>query len=280
MRDNKKERIMLGAICGDIIGSVYEVNNIKQKKFKLFNTDSRYTDDTVMTVAISKACCEYTKKRNKELFRNNCIKYMKQFGRSHINAGYGGKFIYWLLRDNTNPYNSFGNGSAMRVSSVGWISKTLEEAEELAAISAEVTHNHPYGIEGAKAVAGSIWILLNNGKKEDVKRYIENNYYNLEFNIDGIRSNYKFDVSCQGSVPQAIKAFLEGKDYEDTIRNAISIGGDSDTIAAIAGSLAEAHFGIPNNIRKKAWKYLDDDLKKEIICFYETIYNKDKEEER
>ena len=189
-------------------------------------------------------------------------------------------FNNWLRTENPEPYNSWGNGSAMRVSSVGWISKTLEEAEELAAISAEVTHNHPYGIEGAKAVAGSIWILLNNGKKEDVKRYIENNYYNLEFNIDGIRSNYKFDVSCQGSVPQAIKAFLEGKDYEDTIRNAISIGGDSDTIAAIAGSLAEAHFGIPNNIRKKAWKYLDDDLKKEIICFYETIYNKDKEEER
>ncbi len=267
---------MLGAICGDIVGSIYEANNIKEKKFDFFNDSCRFTDDSVMTAAISKACCKYVENKDQEEFKHNCVRYMQDLGKKHINAGYGGTFIYWLLSDNPKPYNSYGNGSAMRVSPVAWVSETLEEAEKLAKLSAEVTHNHPYGIAGAQAVSGSIWIMLHGGNKESVKKYIESNYYQLDFKIDDIREEYKFDVTCQGSVPQAIEAFIESENYEDAIRNAISIGGDSDTIAAIAGSLAEAYYGIPEEIKKSTMSYLDTDLKTCVINFYNTILKKQK----
>lgn len=262
---------MLGAICGDIIGSIYERKNFKGKNFKLFNENCRFTDDSVMTVAISKACCEYEKNKDEETFQNNCVRYMQQLGRRYINAGYGGTFIYWLLSDNPKPYNSYGNGSAMRVSPVAWVAKNLKDAEKLAELSAEVTHNHPYGIAGAQAVAGSIWIMLNGGNKKLVKEYVESNYYQLNFKIDDIRESYKFDVTCQGTVPQAIEAFLESDNYEEAIRNAISIGGDSDTIAAIAGSLAEAYYGIPDEIKEKAISYLDNNLKTCVLDFYNIV---------
>ena len=265
---------MLGAICGDIIGSIYERKNIKTKEFELFNERDRFTDDSVMTAAISKACSEYTKNRDKELFKENCIKYMQNLGLSHLRAGYGRNFIYWLLNPNPLPYNSYGNGSAMRVSPVAWISTNLSEAEELAKISAEVSHNHPSGIRGAQSVSGSIWILLNGGNKADVKRYIEDNYYNINFTLDSIRDSYKFDVSCQGSVPQAIESFLESNSFEDAIRNAISIGGDSDTIAAIAGSIAEAYYGIPIEIKQQAISYLDSELKECVNNFYNILNEK------
>lgn len=272
---------MLGAICGDIVGSIYEGNNIKKKEFDFFNDKCEFTDDTVMTLAISKACCEYIKNKDEEEFKNNCIKYMRELGKKYIHAGYGGRFIYWLLSDSPKPYNSYGNGSAMRVSPVAWVSKTLKEAERLAKLSAEVTHNHPKGIAGAQVVAGSIWIMLNGGNRELVKEYVEKNYYKLNFKIDDIREKYKFDVTCQGSVPQAIEAFMEANDYEDAIRNAISIGGDSDTIAAIAGSLAEAYFGIPEDMKEKAMSYLGSDLKACVVNFYNTVLkNKENEKER
>lgn len=251
---------MLGAICGDIIGSIYEVNNIKSKEFELFTEKSRFTDDSVMTCAIAMACYIYKQDKDLEKFEDNCILYIKNLGLRHINAGYGGNFIYWLLSKNPKPYNSYGNGAAMRVSPVAWVAESLEEAEILAEISAKVSHNHPYGISGAKSIATSIWMLLHSYSKEEIKKYIEENYYDLNFNISKIRESYSFDVSCQGSVPQAIVAFLESNSFEDCIRNAISIGGDSDTIAAIAGSLAEAYYGIPREIESKALTYLDDDL--------------------
>lgn len=253
---------MVGALTGDIVGSIYEGHNIKSKEFPLFGSRNRATDDSVMTCAISKACVEYSKTKDKEKFKKDCIKYMQELGRTHINAGYGGTFIKWLLIDNPMPYNSFGNGSAMRVSPVGWVADTLEEAEELASISASVSHNHPEGIKGAQSTAAVIWMLRNGYSKENIKEYIESKYYPLDFKIDEIRPYYRFDVTCQGSVPQAIECFLESKDYEDCIRLAISLGGDSDTIGAIAGSMAEAFYGVPEEIRQTTMTYLDPELTK------------------
>ncbi len=264
---------MLGAISGDIIGSIYEINNIKTKQFDLFGAQNCFTDDTVMTCAISCASYEYGIYKDKENFKKQCIYYMQLFGRKYLNAGYGGRFIEWIISPNPEPYYSFGNGSAMRVSSIALVSDSLEEAEELALISASVTHNHPDGIAGAQVIAGSIWLLLNGAKKEDIDKYVQNKYYNLNFTIDEIRKDYQFDVSCKGSVPQAIKAFLESESFEDAIKTAISIGGDSDTIAAITGSLAEAYYGIPVEIYSKGLNYLDADLLNCINRFYNLTKN-------
>ncbi len=261
---------MLGAICGDIVGSVYEWHTIKTKEFEFLKDKCFFTDDTVMTVAIAKACVEYLKDKDKEIFKNNCIEYMKLFGRRYPRAGYGGRFFVWLGSENSQPYNSFGNGSAMRVSPCGWIAESLEEAEELAEISAGVTHNHPEGIKGAKSIAGAIWLLKNGKSKEEVSKYIKENYYNIDYTLDEIRADYQFNETCQGSVPQAIEAFMESTDFEDAIRNAISIGGDSDTIAAITGGLAEACYGITEEIEEKIISYLTEDLR-EVVEEFENI---------
>ncbi len=267
---------MFGAICGDIIGSIYEIENIKSKDFPLFDVNSRFTDDSVMTCAVANASIKYFYNKNFDLFKKNCIDNMQKLGRNHINAGYGGTFIRWLMVNNPKPYNSFGNGSAMRVSSVAYVAESLEEAETLAEISACVSHNHPEGIKGAKAIAGAIWLLLNKKNKEQVKDYIEKKYYKLDFCISEIRDDYKFDVTCQGSVPQAIQCFLESESFEDSIRIAISLGGDSDTIAAITGSLSEAYYGIPENIKNCALSYLDSELLLSLQQFYSLIDNKRK----
>lgn len=265
---------MYGAIIGDIVGSVYELNNIKSKKFILYSKKSTFTDDTVMTCAIILACITYNDTRNKEKFEQDCVKYMQLLGRMYPNAGYGGSFIKWIFSINPQPYNSYGNGSAMRVSPVSWVSKSLEEVEELAEISASVSHNHPEGIKGAKAVAAAIWIANNGGSKQDIYKYIIDNYYDLNFTIEEIRDKYSFDVSCQGSVPQAIKCFLESNDFEDCIRNSISLGGDSDTIAAISGGIAEAFYGIPQQIMEESFRYLDYDLLKIVEKYYKIVNKK------
>ena len=261
---------MLGAICGDVVGSIYEWHNIKTKDFKLFDGSCEFTDDSVMTVAIAKACVEYLKDKDINNFKNNCVKYMKLFGLRYPNSGYGGKFYLWLGSTNPQPYNSYGNGSAMRVSPVGWIAESLEEAEKLAEVSAEVTHNHPEGIKGAKSIAGAIWLLRNGKSKEEVLKYIKDNYYDIDFTLDEIRATYRYDVTCQGSVPQAIEAFIESTDFEDAIKNAISIGGDSDTIAAITGSMAEACYGMTQELKEKTISYLGEDLK-EVVEEFEKI---------
>lgn len=261
---------MLGAVVGDVIGSLYEVNNIKEKDFSLFSNQSRYTDDSVMSCAIAQSCIDYCKNRNIENFRKSVIKNMRTLGRLHINAGYGGTFIRWILTKNPVPYNSWGNGSAMRVSPVAWISDSIEECEQLAEVSASVSHNHPEGVKGAKAIASAVFMANNGFDKEDIKNYIEKKYYDLNFNLDDIRDEYKFDVSCQGSVPQAIKAFLEGNDFEDVVRDAVSIGGDSDTIAAMAASIAEAYYGIPKDIVDMTNAYLSSDLK-QILSDFDSL---------
>lgn len=262
---------MLGAYIGDIVGSYYEKNNIKSKEFELFTDNDRFTDDSVLTAAIANASCKYYIDNDKNKFKKNCLLELKKMGLSHPYAGYGGTFIRWLFSNNSEPYGSYGNGSAMRVSSCGWVSNSLDETLELAKISAEITHNHPFGIAGAQAVASSIYLARIGTKKKEIRNYIQDNFYDLSFSIDSIRDNYTFNVTCQGSVPQAIVAFLDGNNFEDCIRNAISIGGDSDTIAAITGSIAEAYYGIPSEIVKKCIKYLDQDLLNSLQLFMNTM---------
>jgi ADP-ribosylglycohydrolase len=253
---------LIGAIAGDIIGSVYEHHNIKVVDFPLFNPGCRFTDDTVLTVAIADAILSGSGYAGK--LREYCLLYPER--------GYGPGFRRWAAAGRSTPYNSKGNGSAMRVSSVGFAFGTLEEVLRESKRSAEVTHNHPEGIKGAQAVASAVFLARTGTSKEDMKAYIQETFeYNLSEPIDSIRSQYGFDVTCAGSVPQAITAFLESEGYEDAIRKAISIGGDSDTIACIAGAIAEAFYrGVPQNIADFALSKLDDTLRNVIAAFRQT----------
>ncbi len=260
---------MIGAIIGDIVGSLYEFSSNKTKEFPLFQDGCRLTDDSYMTIAIGCACAD-ANLDNERNFKTDVTYWMRRIGRLYPNVGYGGMFFRWLKSDIMPAYNSFGNGSAMRVSPVAWVAKTLEEAERLAAWSAEVTHNHHEGVKGAKAVAAAIFLARQGKSKEEIKVYIENNYYSLDFKLDDIRPTYEFDVTCQGSVPQAIQCFLESTDFEDAIRNAVSLGGDGDTQAAIAGAIAEAYYGIPNDIKDKVFEYFDSKTK----YFYDVFANR------
>ena len=246
---------MLGAIIGDIVGSVYEWHNIKTKDFPLFSERCFFTDDTVMTIAVADGLMNGGSS-------DNFIDSLKKFGRLYPNSGYGSGFRRWLFSNNREPYNSWGNGSAMRVSPCGWFAKSLDEAENLAETSAAVTHNHPEGIKGAQATAAAIYLARTDLTKDEIRDYIETKYrYDLHRTLDEIRPGYIFNESCQETVPEAIIAFLESTGFEDAIRNAISLGGDSDTLAAITGSIAEAAYGIPYDIREQALCYIAKDLR-------------------
>ncbi|MBK1986300.1 ADP-ribosylglycohydrolase family protein [Sphaerospermopsis aphanizomenoides BCCUSP55] len=255
---------MLGAIAGAIIGSVSELHNIKTKDFLLFNDRCHFTDDTVLTLAVADVIL------NADEFPDNTkyidkFQYIEQFRSYYCEypyAGYGGSFMQWANSSSTEPYNSWGNGSAMRVSPIASAFDDLDIVLEEAQHSAEVTHNHPEGIKGAQATAASIFLARTGYDKTTIKSYIQNTFgYNLEQTLDEIRPTYKLDVSCQGSVPQAIIAFLESTDFEDAIRNAISIGGDSDTIACITGGIAEAFYGgVPVDIAEWIFTKLDEHL--------------------
>ena len=244
---------MLGAVAGDIIGSIYEFNNIKTKNFPLFSPQCHFTDDTVLTVAVADVILnggEYAER-------------LKQYYRRYPNAGYGTNFKIWGESSSSEPYNSWGNGSAMRVSPVGFAFADLDRVLKEAKRSAEVTHNHPEGIKGAQATAAAIFLARTGKSKSDIKSYIETTFaYDLSQTLAAIRPYYQFDVSCQGSVPQAIIAFLESTDFEDAIRNAVSLGGDSDTIACITGGIAGAFYGsVPASIAQQALNYLDQPLR-------------------
>ncbi|MCC8076567.1 MAG: ADP-ribosylglycohydrolase family protein [Clostridiales bacterium] len=271
---------MLGAICGDMAGSIYEWHNIKHvlTEDQLIQGRARFTDDSVMTLAVAVGLKNALQKCGKRtdftsedetVIREEVQRSMQLYGRQYPHAGYGGSFRGWLFASDPQPYNSWGNGSAMRASYAGWVAQTLEDAELLGRLSAEVTHNHPEGVKGAVAVSGGIFTLLHSegedvvARKEKLARY-EAQHYDLGFTLDEIRPGYTFDVSCQGSVPQAIRAFLEGNSYSEVIALAISIGGDSDTIAAIAGSLAEAVYPIPAQIQERALARLDDTFKQDL----------------
>lgn len=248
---------MLGAIAGDIIGSVYEFRNTKLTDFDLFTPRTRFTDDSVMTLAVAKWLIE-----DKSHSISHLIMCMQMLGNKYPRAGYGGSFSFWLRQENPQPYNSWGNGAGMRVSPVGLYAKSIDEALKLAEVTASVSHNHPEGIKGAQAIAASVFLCKEGKSKQEIKRYVEETFgYNLTRTIAEIRPNYCFDVSCQGSVPEAIIAFLEGNSFEEVIRLAISLGGDSDTIACMAGAIAACCYEIPQEIAEKCDGLLTRDLK-------------------
>lgn len=265
---------MLGAIIGDIIGSVYEFEPIKTKEFPLFSPGCHPTDDTIMTVAVGlvTAASDCT---DEERYKRDLVKFMRLLGREYPDAGYGKRFVRWLEEGDGVSYHSYGNGSAMRVSPIGWRAQTLEEAERLARWSAEVTHDHPDGIRGAQAVAAAVYLARTTHDKKRIRGHIASYYYPMEFRLDKIRSAYRFDATCPGSVPQAIVSFLESTGYEDAIRNAVSPGGDADTQACIAGAIAEAYYGIPADIQKQGIACLDDRLSRLFLAYATRLYPKE-----
>jgi len=254
---------MIGAIAGDIIGSRFERHNYKGKDFEFFDRFCRFTDDTVMTCATAQAL----------LTDRDYVKSFRDFYKMYPGRGYGARFRMWAAGTIKGPYQSCGNGSAMRVSPVAWSSDLLVDVLEEAKRSAEVSHNHPEGIKGAQCLAAVIFLGRKGKSKSEIKNYVVNHFeYNLDFTLDSIRPKYRNDVRCQGSVPQAVVAFLESENFADAIRNAISIGGDSDTIGAMAGSMAEAFYGgVPEEILSEVWKRIDSRLKEVILKFYAEV---------
>lgn len=296
---------MYGAILGDIIGSSYEFRPYKGKDFPLFTPVSRFTDDTVMTLAVAQGFLDVLEAEKASLSGSDRLgdlgpeqakqerpvgkegssvqtlstlavplqealtRRMREFGLRHRDAGYGGGFSRWLQDPGAGPYYSYGNGSAMRVSGVAWLFDDLDQVIWAARLQAGLTHNHPEGLKGAEAVAACIFLARQQASKADIKRYVRETFaYNLDRSLDDIRPSYGFEVSCQHSVPEAILAFLEGQDFEDCIRNAISLGGDADTQAAIAGSIAEAYYGLPDRWCDKIKDFLPDDLL-EVVHHYQ-----------
>ena len=253
---------MLGAIIGDTVGSVYEFNNIKIIDFPLFSVKSNYTDDSIMTMAVASWLLNDSQ-HTAEGLEDAMVKFGRQYPCPM--GGYGGMFFRWLFNSKNirEPYNSWGNGSAMRVSAVGWMFDTLEETEHVAELSSAITHNHPEGIKGAQSTAAAIFLARNGSSKEEIRSYISEKYgYNLNRTCDEIRPVYGWDGSCQGTVPEAMVAFFDSTDFESSIRLAVSLGGDSDTLSCITGGIAEAFYGqIPDDIALKEWSLLPDDFK-------------------
>jgi type I restriction enzyme M protein len=256
---------MLGAIIGDIVGSRFEWNNNRSKQFDFLTYKCSVTDDSIMSLAIAKALLE--SKADYSDLSENAVKHMQEIGRHYPNCGYGGRFRDWIHSVNPKPYGSYGNGSAMRVSACGFVANSLEEVKQLSKAVTEVTHNHPEGLKGAEATAVAIFLARSGKNLLEIRDHITKNYYPLNFTLDGIRDSYEFNESCQNTVPQALEAFFESNDFEDAIRNAISVGGDSDTLAAITGGIAEAYYGIPTVIRKHALTFLDERLLKILVAF-------------
>jgi ADP-ribosylglycohydrolase len=262
--EKKKERVlMLGAIAGDVIGSVHEHSGTKTKNFPLFVEASQFTDDTVLTVAVAERL----------LRGGSYVDWYHEYFHAYPEAGYGSSFIHWAEHRCREPYYSWGNGAAMRVSPIGIACNTLEEVLAQARASAEVTHNHPEGIRGAQATAAAVFLARSGYTKADIKTYIEQEFgYCLSERLDDIREHYCFDVSCQGSVPQSIIAFLEADGFEDAVRNAISLGGDADTMACIAGGIAEAFFGgVPDEIASQTLAVLDERLHG-VVCEFQERF--------
>ena len=258
---------MYGAILGDIIGSPYEFDRgNKSKEFPLFSEESTYTDDTVMTIAVAEAFMDAPE--DEAEIEKRLVASMQKWGHRYPGAGYGLRFCDWLEADEPQPYNSFGNGSAMRVSSVAWLYNDLDTVRRMARLSAEVTHNHPEGIKGAEATASAIFLARTGHSKAEIKAYIEDHFgYDLSRSCDEIRPNYRHVESCQETVPEAITAFLEGESFEDVIRTAVSLGGDCDTLTCIAGSIAEGFYGVPEELKRECRNRLPDKLRLVLDCF-------------
>ncbi len=254
---------MVGAIIGDIVGSRFEFDNYKAKDFDLFTNKCFPTDDSIMTVAVGKAIldCDGEYKNLDKI----AISAMQELGRPFPHCGYGRNFREWIYDDDPKPYESCGNGAAMRISSVGFAARNIQEVKNLSRAVTAISHNHLEGLKGAESVAVAILMARQSKTKAEIRSYIEQHYYKIDFTLDDIRDSYYFDVTCQGTVPQAFEAFFEAENFEDAIRNAISIGGDSDTIAAIVGGIAEAYYGVPISLRQQVEIYLNNEK-------YKTIY--------
>ena len=262
---------MFGAILGDIIGSPYEFDRgRKTKDFPLFSDASEFTDDTVMTIAVADAFLDAEKDATEEEIRKLLVSSMRKWGRKYPFAGYGVRFSIWLAEKRPKPYGSYGNGSAMRVSAVAWLSDNLETVRKMARLSAEVTHNHPEGIKGAEATASAIFLARTGKSKAEIKKYIETEFgYDLSRTCDEIRPDYCHVESCMETVPEAITAFLEGESFEDVIRTAVSLGGDCDTLTAIAGSIAEGFYGVPDALKQECYGRLTEEMKQVLRRFEE-----------
>lgn len=288
MGQSKKSPSIMGGIVGDISGSRFEFSPIKSKQFELlkmsdnqfqarqsfrdYRENCHFTDDTVMTIAVANALLDAN--GNYDNLSELVVKNLKEFGKKHRYVGYGAKFNAWLNSQKSEPYNSFGNGSAMRIGAVPYFAKDIEELKRLSRLVTVVTHNHEEGIKGAEAVASCIWLAWNNYSKQQIKEYVEKNYYTMDFDYNELLQTYVHDESCQNSVPQSIYAFLISTDYEDAIRTAISMGGDADTMACIAGAIAEAFYGMPKDLEEKGMKFLTEDLKEVIKKFDDKFNNK------
>ena len=261
---------MLGAIIGDTVGSRFEWNNHRSKDFEFLTYQCELTDDSIMTLAVAEAILN--SKEDRENLSSLTVRYMQQLGRLYPDAGYGGAFHTWLYTENPQPYGSCGNGAAMRISPVGFSARNLEEAKSMAEAITKVTHNHPEGLKGAEATAVAIYMAFHGKSILEIRDYIDRNYYPMNFTRNSIRSTYSFNETCQGTVPQAMMAFFESTGFEDAIRNAVSIGGDSDTVAAITGGIAEAYYGVPAEIRKHALTFLDE-RQLSILVAFENKYH-------
>ena len=265
---------MYGAILGDIIGSPYEFDQgNKTKEFPLFSKLSTFTDDSVMTIAVAEATLDLLHEAHGA--RSKMIASMKKYGKLFPRAGYGSMFRQWLQRDEPQPYESYGNGSAMRVSSVAWLFDELESVRAVARVSAEVSHNHPEGLKGAEATAVAIFLARTGSSKAEIKAYIEENFgYDLSRTCDEIRPNYHHVETCQETVPEAITAFLEGESFEDVIRTAVSLGGDCDTLTCIAGAIAEGFYGVPEGLKQECRNRLPEELK-HVLDRFDQVIGKD-----
>ena len=264
---------IIGAIAGDIIGSAYEFNPTRDYNFELFTPKTTFTDDTVLTMANAMWLLEdeqHTHEKLVQIMLDMCHRYEWR--------GYGGRFAQWIVSKNPQPYNSFGNGSAMRVSPVGYYAKTLDEALALAQVSAEVTHNHPEGIKGAQATAAAIFLARQGKTKQEIRDYVEKTFaYDLSRTLDEIRPTFTFDETCQRTVPESITCFLEGKDYEDVVRLSVTLAGDADTIAAIAGSISSAVDDVPNEICQPVISLLSEELCTILLRFNQLVATREQE---
>ena len=259
---------MYGAILGDMIGAPYGFDRSpKVKDFPLFSRESQFTDDSVMTIAVAEALLDTLPDAAGDRTEQRLVTSMQKWGRNYPHAGYGGNFQWWLRAKDPQPYGSYGNGSAMRVSAAGWLYETLEKTEHMAELTAKVTHNHPEGIKGAVVTAGIIFLATTGASKDEIRAYAEGKGYALSRTCDEIRPSYHHVESCQETVPEAITAFLEGVDFEDVIRTAVSLGGDCDTLTCIAGAMAEAFYGVPTELKAECEKRLPEDMREIFYRF-------------
>lgn len=262
---------IIGAIAGDVIGSAYEFNPTREYGFELFTPKSTFTDDTVLTMANAQWLLEDEQHSHETL-----VNIMQDLCHRYEWRGYGGRFVQWIVSSKPQPYGSFGNGSAMRVSPVGYYAKTLDEALELAKISAEVTHNHPEGIKGAQATAAAIFLARQGKTKQEISKYVAETFnYDLSRTLEQIRPDYTFDETCQRTVPEAITCYIEGKDYEDVVRLAVSLAADADTLAAIAGSIASATMDVPNEISQRVISLLSEEFCTLLLRFNEMAVKRE-----